>query len=164
MNKDLRNCYSRMVDETVLIDDTLKDTLEKIILKDDDVKLFLLHFLEFIGGEEKFCHDNKNLLGLLPYILKLQNRKEGKYGRSWCKHGEIGAFENVTRKYDRIENIMLEVMQQGLDLLDTEDLEDPTETFLDTIIDLGVYSLMWAGLIREKRPNKFEKFVVSNKL
>ena len=55
-------------------------------------------------------------------------------------------------------------MKEGLDSLLSDSSSTPTETFMDTIVDLGMYSLMWAGYIRENYPDEFEKFVRSNKL
>ena len=121
-------------------------------------------FYDYINNEEEFCKDNELLLELIPKLLKLQNDKGRLYGRSFLKHGDISVFMNVERKFDRISNIMTKAMREGTDSLHTSDSSTPTETFLDTIIDLGMYSLMWAGYIKETHPEEFEAFINSNNL
>lgn len=110
------------------------------------------------------CVDNINILGMMPVLLKLQNDKARLYGRSWCKHGDMSAFFNVERKWDRISNIMDNAMDKGLETLHSKESSTATETFLDTVIDLGLYGMMWAGFIAENHPEEFDAFMVSNQL
>lgn len=124
----------------------------------------LRSFENYLNDQSNFCVDNINLLEMLPKLLKLQNDKGNLYGRSYAKHGDLSIFFNLERKWDRIANIMDKAMKNGVDSLHTEASETPTETFMDTVVDLGLYALMWAGYIREKHPEAFKKFVHSNKL
>lgn len=119
---------------------------------------------EYFSCQTSLNHYNKNMLSILPDILKLQNEKERVYGRSWCKHGDLSAFFNLERKWDRIQNIMERVMKEGVDTLFSSDSGTPTETILDTIIDLGCYSIMWAAYIKERHPELFEQFKKQNGL
>lgn len=129
-----------------------------------DKSELLLGFARYLDKQDKVNHDNTNLLELLPKALELQNTKEAQYGRSWCKHEDISAFFNLERKWDRIYNIMTRAMKQGTDSVVSGDSSTPTETFVDTLIDLGLYSFMWIGLIREQRPEQYEKFISNNQL
>lgn len=130
----------------------------------DDRTQFFNGFADYLSKQTTLCKDNQNLLEILPQLLKLQNDKGNIYGRSYAKHGELSIFFNMERKWDRIANIMERVMKEGLDTLHSESSSTPTETFLDTVVDLGLYSLMWAGYIKENYPAEYEKFVENNKL
>lgn len=145
------------------------ELLQKIKTQIDELSLeklaFLKDFVDYFFSQPLLNQDNKNLLGILPKLLTLQNSKESQYGRSWCKHKDFSAFFNVERKWDRIFNIMSRVIKEGSQILEDErKIGTPTETFVDTIVDLGLYSLMWAGLIRELRPEHYEKFLKNNNL
>lgn len=129
-----------------------------------DVDTLLTGWKEYFSCQTSLNHDNKNMLSILPDILKLQNEKERVYGRSWCKHGDLSAFFNLERKWDRIQNIMERAMKEGTDTLFSAESGTPTETILDTIIDLGCYSIMWAGYIKERYPELFEQFKAQNGL
>ena len=120
-------------------------------------------FMSYIDSHE-LCKDNQNILEILPDLLTLQNEKGTIYGRSWCKHGDISAFFQIERKFDRIHNIMERAMKEGTEILHSEKYATPTETFLDTVVDLGLYALMWVGFIRENHPEEYEKFLKSNQL
>lgn len=121
-------------------------------------------FQEYLKSQSELCKDNLNLLEILPHLLKLQNEKGRVYGRSYAKHGDLSIFFNLERKWDRIYNIMERVMKEGMESLYSESSSTPTETFLDTVVDLGMYSLMWAGFIKETHPEMFEQFMHSNHL
>ncbi len=121
-------------------------------------------FSEYLDNQAVLCTDNVYLMEILPKLLKLQNDKGLIYGRSFCRHGEISIFMNLDRKYDRISNIMSKAMTQGTDTLHSEQSATPTETFLDTIVDLAIYSLMWTGYIRDLYPDEYKKFITLNKL
>lgn len=102
--------------------------------------------------------DNGNLLAVAAIAFQLQNAKELSYGRSWCKHGDLSAFFNLERKWDRIYNIMNGVISDGIEnsphFKDTGDAESLT----DTIFDLGIYALMWVGFIMEQHPEAGNAF------
>ncbi len=130
------------------------------ITREDLVRLFS----EYIHNQKSLCQDNVNIMEILPPILKLQNDKGLVYGRSYMKYGEVSIFMNVSRKFDRIENIMSKAMKDGTSSLHSDKSSTPTETFLDTIIDMAVYCLMWAGYVKDNHPEEFQKFLVSNNL
>ena len=127
----------------------------------DDLKQALS---DYIDSQEWMCEDNINILSMMPKLLKLQNDKAKLYGRSWCKHGDLSAFFNMERKWDRIQNIMEKAMENGVSTLHTGASSTATETFMDTIVDLGLYSLMWAGFIAEEHPEEFESVMKNNQL
>ena len=143
------------------IDGDLNEAIGQLSAED---RLVLLQFANHLG--RPIQHDNMNILEILPYLLELQNTKESQYGRSWCTHEDMSAFFNLERKWDRIFNIMTKAMTNGVNGILKNDFESgtPTETFIDTIVDLGLYSLMWVGLIRELRPEQFENFLKNNGL
>ena len=116
---------------------------------------------EYLGVLNK---DTKNIQAILPFLLKLQCEKGKSYGRSWYKYGDMSAFFNTARKWDRLENIMKLAMEQGIENLFNGSAGTSKETVLDTIIDLSVYCLMWAGAIAEDHPELWEQFVKSNGL
>lgn len=110
--------------------------------------------------------DTQNLLDTLPSLIKLQQDKSKLYGRSYCNYGNLGIFFNLARKWDRVENIMQSVMKNGEDNLfhNIKGNSTATETFLDTVSDLAVYSMLWVGYIKENYPEQWEQFLKSNKL
>ena len=115
---------------------------------------------------EPLCPDSENMLAIFPALVKLQNDKGNFYGRSWCKHGDLSAFFNLERKWDRIYNIMDKAINEtGTQSLFTSDKTGTaTETLLDTIADLGIYAFMWVGFIRERYPEVWQQFVSANQL
>ena len=121
-------------------------------------------FQTYVDGQSELCPDNQALMEILPSLLKLQNDKGRVYGRSYAKHGDVSIFLNVERKFDRIGNIMDRAMREGTDTLHSEASATATETFLDTVVDLGLYALMWAGYIKEMYPQEWERFLTANKL
>lgn len=124
----------------------------------------LSRFEDYLASQDELSQDNLNVLAILPELLRLQNEKSLIYGRSWCKHGELSAFFNLERKWDRIQNIMEHAMVEGTDYVHSDKASTPTETFTDTIADLANYSLMWVGYIKEKYPEEWQSFVEANKL
>ncbi len=61
---------------------------------------------------------------------------------------------------------MQSVMKNGEDNLfhNIKGNSTATETFLDTVSDLAVYSMLWVGYIKENYPEQWEQFLKSNKL
>lgn len=142
----------------------LKETEEQLDI-DDAKQEFLKEFSEYLASQPKIHHDNSNLLKILPNVLVLQNTKESAYGRSYCKHGDMSIFFNLERKWDRIQNIMEGVMKSGTDTLyDSSVSGTPTETILDTLVDLGIYSLLWVGYMAETHPELWENFKNQNQI
>jgi hypothetical protein len=124
----------------------------------------LIQWTSVISQQDKMTQDYRNMLKILPFILQLQGDKGKMYGRSWCKHGDLSAFFNLERKWDRIQNIMEKAMVEGTDSLFNGSSDTATETFLDTVVDLGCYAMMWAGYIQENHPEMWRKFLQSNDL
>ena len=124
-----------------------------------DLDIFLKRVENALKDEPKLLVDQLAIENILPNLLLLQNRKEKFYGESWRKYGDIGAFFNTARKWDRIETIMNDAMKNGTDKLFNGSNDLSTETILDTIIDLGLYSLMWASYIASRYPEMWDKFL-----
>ena len=130
-----------------------------------DNSILQAKYQELLEKYDSLCVDSQNVLGVVPNLVKLQDDKGKVYGRSWCKHGEISAFFNLERKWDRISNIMEKAMKDGVDnTIYGKDGETATETFLDTVVDLSVYSLMLVGYIKENHPEEWERFLENNNL
>ena len=55
-------------------------------------------------------------------------------------------------------------MKEGTDFLYSDEAGTATETFLDTVVDLASYALLWVGYIKETHPEAFQKFLEDNKL
>ena len=134
-------------------------------MKDQELKQELLKgFEQYLDSQDELCKDNIAMMKLMPKLLKLQNDKGRVYGRSYAKHGDVSIFLNVERKFDRISNIMDKAMKDGVDTLYTAQSSTPTETFMDTVVDLGLYGLMWAGYIADEHPEVYNQFLSLNKL
>lgn len=132
--------------------------------KDVNKQELVQGFQAYVDGQPQLCPDNVNLMKIFPHLLKLQNDKGRVYGRSYAKHGDVSIFLNVERKFDRISNIMDRAMREGLNTLHSEASSTATETFLDTVVDLGLYSLMWVGYIKDEYPEEYQKFLAANNL
>ena len=133
-------------------------------VEDVDRKALVQKFQEYVAGQSQLCPDNVNLMEIFPQLLKLQNDKGRVYGRSYAKHGDVSIFLNIERKFDRISNIMDRAMREGLNTLHSEASSTATETFLDTVVDLGLYALMWVGYIKAEYPEEYQRFLVANNL
>ena len=107
--------------------------------------------------------DSQNLKHIIPYLFELQKQKGAMYGRSYCRHGDLSIFFNLERKWDRISNIVDNAINSNSGTLESN-VTTPNETFLDTVIDLANYSLLWVGYIYEKHPEVFDEFIKSNAL
>ena len=134
------------------------------VQKDVNKQELVQGFQAYVDGQPQLCPDNVNLMKIFPQLLKLQNDKGRVYGRSYAKHGDVSIFLNVERKFDRISNIMDRAIREGLNTLHSEASSTATETFLDTVVDLGLYSLMWVGYIKDEYPEEYQKFLAANNL
>ncbi len=76
--------------------------------------------------------DNLLMVTVFPFLAEIQYKKEGSYGRSWCKRGELDVFFNTARKFDRIENIMLNGAK-----------DEVGESTIDTVGDMANYGQLW---------------------
>ena len=92
-------------------------------------------FQDYVDRQSHLCPDNVNLMEIFPQ-----------------------------RKFDRISNIMDRAMREGLNTLHSEASSTATETFLDTVVDLGLYSLMWVGYIKDEFPEEYQRFLTANNL
>lgn len=129
---------------------------------EDSPDSLLQNFQRFLERHPQLHSDTYNMLRLLPAILELQAQKAEVYGRSYCRHGDLSIFLNVERKWDRISNIMEKAMKNGTGTLYDEGT--PTETFVDTVVDLASYGLLWVGYIMESHPEAYQKFLEANGL
>ena len=71
---------------------------------------------------------------------------------------------NIARKWDRIDTIMKNAMENGVQTLFNGTSDLSTETVLDTIIDLSVYGLMWSSYIASRYPELWDRFLKMNDL
>ena len=85
-------------------------------------------------------------------LYDLQVFKGKTYGSSWCKHGEaISIFGNTSRKYDRLETIMKNFVQQVSPLPPP----DSDESVAETVADLANYCILWMTWIKQNRPQEY---------
>ena len=131
----------------------------------DEIKDNLIkEYEKYVKSQELLHPDGVNAQKILVPLLQLQHDKEAVYGQSWRKYGNISAFLNTARKWDRIDNIMRKAMEDGMSLLFTDEGGTAQETFLDTVVDLANYSLLWVGHIASEHPEMWNKFLESNRL
>lgn len=136
------------------VKEKMSDALDNILMK----------YKKTMSSESELFEDNLAVQSILPELVLLQNRKEKFYGQSWRKYGDIGAFMNIARKWDRIDTIMKGAMKNGTESLFDGSSDLSTETILDTIIDLSLYGLMWASYIKTRYPEMWERFLKMNDL
>ena len=67
------------------------------------------------------------------------DKSEQDYGDSWRKRGGVGAFMMLARKWDRIEN---QVLEKGWDIFKSIEKDRRPEGILDDIQDLRRYLLL----------------------
>jgi len=72
-------------------------------------------------------------------LSRLEALKGQHYGASWMKRGEIGIHANVARKFDRLEELMQGVGEEG-------------ETVGVNCGDMAVYALKWMTFRAEFQP------------
>ena len=75
------------------------------------------------------------------------DKAEQDYGDSWRKRGGIGAFMMLARKWDRIEN---QVVEKGWDIFKSIEQDIRPEGILDDIKDLRRYLLLVEAHMRTK--------------
>ena len=75
------------------------------------------------------------------------DRAEEDYGDSWRKRGGIGAFMMLARKWERIEN---QVVEKGWDIFKSIEQDIRPEGILDDIKDLRRYLLLVEAHMRTK--------------
>lgn len=73
-------------------------------------------------------------------LASLEQIKSKAYGNSWRKHGElVSIFANISRKYDRLENILFK-----------DGKVTPDENLMDTVADLAVYCGLYVTWLFEQ--------------
>jgi hypothetical protein len=77
---------------------------------------------------------------VVELLVRLYAHKNPTYGDNWCRYGEFGVFDNVARKFGRIE----------VALADRH--ESPR---IDDTVDLGVYGILQVAWHRANRPEEF---------
>lgn len=93
-----------------------------------------------------------DFLEVCDLFFHLQSHKAKRYGDSWCKHGEaISVFGNTSRKYDRVQNIIVDYAERGVPLPPP----DSDESLAETVGDLGIYSILWMTYIKKNRPEEY---------
>lgn len=107
--------------------------------------------LPFLDYDEPVREDNLLVAVTFPFLLNLQYKKEGAYGRSWCKRGEMDTFFNTARKFDRIENMMLNGAK-----------DEVGEGKVDTVGDMASYGLLWLTFILREHPDAFTDWIQKN--
>ena len=75
------------------------------------------------------------------------DKAEQDYGDSWRKRGGVGAFMMLARKWDRIEN---QVVEKGWDIFKSIEQDIRPEGILDDIKDLRRYFLLVEAHMRTK--------------
>ena len=75
------------------------------------------------------------------------DKAEQDYGDSWRKRGGVGAYMMLARKWDRIEN---QVVEKGWDIFKSIEQDIRTEGILDDIKDLRRYLLLVEAHMRTK--------------
>ena len=75
------------------------------------------------------------------------DKAEQDYGDSWRKRGGVGAYLMLARKWDRIEN---QVVENGWDIFKSIEQDIRPEGILDDIKDLRRYLLLVEAHMRTK--------------
>lgn len=132
-----------------LLDEELFDELDHHCLTDTIADIYVR--LPYVGPNTEIREDNLLFVAVFPILASLQYRKEGTYGRSWCKRGELDVFFNTARKFDRIENIMINGAR-----------DEVGESTIDTVGDLTNYGLLWMTLYCRKSPQAFLSWFKQN--
>lgn len=83
---------------------------------------------------------------------RLQKAKNVHYKNSWSKRGIFSCFFNMERKWERF----VESVFGGTTVMDTA-----SEAFMDTILDLAVYSMKLVGWVAARRPDLYRKMLRS---
>jgi hypothetical protein len=95
--------------------------------------------------------DKENIKKVALEIVDLLEQKTKHYGDSWKSRGGSGAFHNIARKWDRLEN---QCKKQKYDVFDaiSKDKEGE-EGVRDSLIDLVSYGLLILEEMEYKKPS-----------
>jgi len=104
------------------------------------------------------------MVKLASLLLVYHMHKDSQYGRSWAKRGEAGVYHNVMRKSDRYGQLadrlekldgIAKVVMSGHRLA-TDEIH---LAFVDLLVDISLYCLMWLDWIAAERPEDVERWV-----
>lgn len=137
-------------------DDRLRERLNELLPKSDNIDvqkvIDVYKELPHVNPEMEIRDDNLLLTVVFLSLSGVQYSKEGTYGDSWRKRGELEVFFNLARKFDRLENIVLNGSK-----------DEVGEPYVDTVGDSANYGLLWMTLILRQDPDLFLSWVESNK-
>ena len=104
--------------------------------------------LPYVHPEMEIREDNLLMTVVFVYLSEIQYKKEGTYGRSFCKRGEMDIFFNMARKFDRLENMMLH-----------DKKDEVGEGKTDTVGDEANYGMLWMTYILREKPELFKNWL-----
>lgn len=107
--------------------------------------------LPYIHIDSEIRRDNVLFAFVFWFLAEIQYYKEGTYRDAWSKRKEIGVFFQAARKFDRLENMMLNGAK-----------DEVGESLVDTVADLANYAILWLTFILRERPEDFSKWVKEN--
>lgn len=100
-------------------------------------------------SRDKTSYKTYSIQEVFDLLSTLHYKKTLVYKDSWKKHGEVvGVFANISRKYDRIESIIVDNAKATSD-----------ESLVDTIADLAVYAAKYLTYLAEHYPALFQEFI-----
>jgi hypothetical protein len=91
--------------------------------------------------------ESDNIERVFNFLVDLHETKAQMYGPSWKSSGEIGAFHNVERKFDRIKRWV------------NEKADDHAEPIVTTVGDLTLYCLLWLSECPKWHPEQYKMWV-----
>lgn len=87
-------------------------------------------------------------------LMQFHAAREATYGMSFAKRGEIGVWMNLMRKCDRIDNQVRAMYSQPDGVPGA-----PGTALVDTLMDLALYAMKWAAIIKHVRPDDLKKWI-----
>lgn len=128
---------------------------EYILLKDD----FLNRKSQNLGWSNHL--EARAMRLVFEIFLVIHKNKSKHYGNAWKKRGWRGIFDNLCRKWDRIDNVF-----QNTELykehIESNDVKRDTETILDTMGDLGNYCFLAVTELLFTKEAMFEAWLESS--
>ncbi len=148
----LQQCKGGCTAQRILLFDKLNLDFPDVMYLSPDPYCPLVNNYEIKKKLKNGDKDSVILKADIPLIIismiKLHNKKSIMYGDAWKKRGEIlSIFSNISRKYDRIENV------KG-----TANFSDG-ESLFDTLADLCIYCVKYITYIAEKSGNSMTDFL-----
>lgn len=106
--------------------------------------------MPYYSEDMEIRRDNILFVFVFVFMAKIQYAKEGTYGNSWEKRKEVGVFMNMARKFDRLENMIIDGAK-----------DEVGESKVDTVADEGNYATLWMTYILRENPEEFNKWMTS---